>query len=78
MTIEVAPEALALSDLTERLSEAYPDLALGVILRVVEAARTGTGSRLRTTNEIVADVERAARADLDDLRLLQPPRLPPD
>ncbi len=76
MTIDTAPETLALSDLTERLAEAYPDLAPGVILRVIEAARTGTGSRRRDTSEIVAEVERTARVDLESLRLLQPPRMP--
>jgi hypothetical protein len=77
MTTEIgSPVEMALAALVEKLTEQYADLAPGVVLRVVQAARVGTDSRVRPADEIVADVEATARRDLDDLRLIQPPRLP--
>jgi hypothetical protein len=67
ITVPSDPLALAFADLTERLAAEHPQHQVGLILRVVEAARVGTGCRLRPAAEVVTDVEQQARADLATL-----------
>jgi hypothetical protein len=65
-----ATTAIALSYLPQRLHHDYPDLARGVVIQVVRAARgsVGTSSPGRPVRDVVAEIEASARAALDRLR----------